>query len=180
LPNLLLNVCFAQGTVYLSENFYVAALFEKIHHLVKAAIDTPNNYIIVHKRIYRYIFWVGCLSVLITTFLPITSELNKIHIGPEAFYIRLDHLLHLLVYFLICMYYLFGVKKRFSLFEKDSLHRFGLIIFLLAVVTEVFQAWVPERTFNVFDPISNMTGVVIGVGEIEMVRRHKDGRIYYA
>jgi len=125
----------------------------------------------VHQRKYRYIFWIGYLSVLVTTLLPVTGELNKIHICPEAFYIRLDHLLHLLVYFLICMYYLFGVLKGFSLFEKNSLQRFVVLIFLLAVVTEVVQLWIPERTFNLFDMISNMTGLVIGVGVIEMVKR---------
>ena len=133
----------------------------------------------MHQRKYRYIFWIGYLSVLVTTLLPVTGELNKIHIGPEAFYIRLDHLLHLLVYFLICMYYLFGVLKGFSLFEKNSLQRFVVLIFLLAVVTEVVQLWIPERMFNLFDMISNMTGLVIGVGVIEMVKRRKGRRMYY-
>ena len=127
----------------------------------------------MHQRKYRYIFWIGYLSVLVTTLLPVTGELNKIHIGPEVFYIRLDHLLHLLVYFLICMYYLFGVLKGFSLFEKNSLQRFVVLIFLLAVVTEVVQLWVPERTFNLFDLVSNIAGLFFGVVVIETVLRRE-------
>jgi VanZ family protein len=127
----------------------------------------------VQQRFYRSIFWIGYLAVLITTFIPVAGELNKINIGPEAFHIRLDHLLHLLVYFLICMYYLIGITKRVTLFEKDSLLRFILLILFLATVTEVVQLWVPEQAFNVFDMISNVTGLGIGLGVIVLAQRHR-------
>ena len=120
-------------------------------------------------KVYKSIFWIGYLAVLITTFIPVAGELNKTHIGPESFNIRLDHLLHLLVYFLICMYYLFGIRNRFDLFEKNSFLKFILLILLLAIITEVVQLWVPERAFNVFDLISNAAGVGLGVFIIKMV-----------
>lgn len=122
-------------------------------------------------KAYRIIFWAGYLSVLIITFIPVAGELNKTNIGPESFNIRLDHLLHLLVYFLICIYYLFGLRKGFTLFEKDSLLKFVVLILLLATVTEVVQLWVPERAFNVFDVVSNAIGVGLGVFVIKMVQR---------
>lgn len=125
----------------------------------------------VQQRIFRYLFWTGYFAVLITTFLPITGELNKIKIGPDAFHIRLDHLLHLLVYFLICMYYLFGLRIGITLFKKHSLRKFILLILLLAAVSEVVQLWVPERAFNVFDLISNLAGLGIGVGVILLAQR---------
>ena len=122
------------------------------------------------KRIYRYIFWAGYVAVLIATFLPVKGGLNKIQIGPDAFHIRLDHLLHLLVYFLICMYFLFGIRKRITLFEKNSLLKFFLLILFLATFTEVVQLWVPERAFNVFDLISNAAGLGLGLFVIKMVQ----------
>jgi VanZ family protein len=33
----------------------------------------------------------------------------------------------------------------------------------LAVVTEFIQLWVPSRAFNVFDMVSNVSGIVLGV-----------------
>jgi VanZ family protein len=123
-------------------------------------------------KIYRYIFWIGYISVLIATFLPVAGELNKIRLGPDAFHIRLDHLLHFAVYFLICMYFLFGLRKGIALFEKNSLLKFVLLILLLATVTEVVQLWVPERAFNPMDWVANVAGVVIGVGIIVMAQRH--------
>ena len=125
------------------------------------------------QRLYRYIFWAGYFSVLITTFIPVAGELNKINIGPEAFHIRLDHLLHLVIYFLICMYYLFGLRKDFSLFKKNALLKFILLVLFLGIVTEIVQLWVPERAFNVFDLVSNVVGVGIGIGVVFMAQRQK-------
>ena len=115
--------------------------------------------------------------MLITTFIPVAGELNKINIGPDAFHIRLDHLLHLLVYFLICMYYLFGIHKGFTLFEKNSLLKFVLFILLLATVTEVVQLWVPGRAFNVYDLISNIAGLGVGMFIIKMVQRYDGSKV---
>jgi len=53
--------------------------------------------------LYRSIFWIGYFAVLINTFIPVDGELNKINIGLDDFHIRLDHLLHFAVYFIICM-----------------------------------------------------------------------------
>ena len=127
----------------------------------------------MQQKIYRYLFWTGYAAVLITTFLPIAGELNKIHIGPGAFHIRLDHLLHLLVYFMICMYYLFGQMRGITLFRTNSLLKFVLLVLLLATFTEVVQLWVPERAFNVFDLVSNLAGVLVGTGVVRMAQRRK-------
>jgi VanZ family protein len=127
----------------------------------------------LQQRIFRYLFWTGYFAVLITTFLPVSGELNRINIGPEAFHIRLDHLLHLLVYFLISMYYFFGMMNGIFLFKNYSLLKFVLLILLLATVTEVAQLWVPERTFNVFDLISNLAGVAGGLVVIIMAQKRK-------
>jgi len=115
-------------------------------------------------HIYRYIFWIGYLAVLTTVFIPIKGiSLDEIILGPDAFRIRLDHLLHFAAYFLICMYYLASRKKSLSLFSENPLTKFVLLILILAIVTELVQLWVPERMFNVFDLVSNVTGVVVGV-----------------
>ncbi|NLN31002.1 MAG: VanZ family protein [Bacteroidales bacterium] len=120
--------------------------------------------------IYRIIFWLGYLAVLLTTLVPIREiSLDKIFLGPEVFNIRLDHLLHFAVYFLICLYYLVGQLKRISLFSVNPFPKFVRLILILAVATELIQLWVPDRTFNMFDMLSNVIGLVAGVGVIRMV-----------
>lgn len=124
----------------------------------------------MQQHIYRSVFWIGYIFVLLTTFIPIAGALNRIKIGPEAFHIRLDHLLHLLVYFLICMYFLFGIMKGFKLFRGNSFYKFIFVTIFLGIVTEGVQLWVPERAFNVFDMVANVSGIIIGVAVIRMVQ----------
>lgn len=124
--------------------------------------------------IYRIIFWLGYLAVLLTTFVPIRKiSLDKIFLGPEVFNIRLDHLLHFAAYFLICLYYLVGQLKRIPLFSVNPFPKFVRLILILAVATELIQLWVPDRTFNMFDMLSNVIGLVAGVGVIRMVLGNK-------
>jgi VanZ family protein len=109
---------------------------------------------------------------MITSIVPVTGELNKKFLGLKSFHIRLDHLLHFAVYFLICIYYLAGQLKGLSLFRTRSLLKFIILIILLATITELVQLWVPERAFNPMDWVANVAGVVIGVGTIAMAQRH--------
>ena len=124
------------------------------------------------QRLYRYIFWFGYILVLIATFIPLKgASLDKITLGPEFFRIRLDHLLHFGVYFLICIYYLTGQLKGFSLFNSNPLQKFILLVLFLAIITELTQLWIPARKFNVFDLLSNVTGLLMGVGFINCCAR---------
>lgn len=120
--------------------------------------------------VYRLFFWTGYLAVLTTSFITLDGvSLDKIKIGPEVFRIRLDFLLHFVVYLLICMYYLAGRWKDLSLFASNPLIKFILLLLFLAIVTELIQIWVPERAFNVFDLVANVAGIVVGVGVIRRV-----------
>jgi len=128
----------------------------------------PN---ILLQNVYRTLFWIGYLAVLITTFIPIKGTLNKITFGLESFQIRLDHLLHFAFYFLICMYFLAGQRRELILFNSKPLLKFILLIFILATVTELVQLWVPERAFNPLDWMANVAGIVVGVGIIKVTER---------
>lgn len=121
-------------------------------------------------KAYRIIFWTGYLSVLITTFITIAGSLNEINIGTESFHIRLDHFLHIAVYFLICMYYLKGTQMKLCLFNVNPLRKFITLLLFLGIITELAQIWVPKRVFNVFDLISNVAGVGVGVFVIKLVQ----------
>jgi VanZ family protein len=122
------------------------------------------------QKLYRYIFWTGYFAVLITSLLPVTGTLDKTRLGRGFCEIRLDHILHFFVYFLICMYYLFGQWDKLKLFNINSLIKFILLIIILAAVSEIVQLWVPERTFSPVDLLANIVGIIIGMGVIWSVR----------
>ncbi len=120
-----------------------------------------------YLKLYRLVFWTGYVTVLVAAFVPVAGALNRIHLGPEAFSIRLDHLLHFVAYFLICMYFLTGEMTGLSLFKNRSLTKFIILVLFLAVITETVQLWVPSRVFNVFDLVANIAGVAAGWGAIK-------------
>lgn len=121
------------------------------------------------QKLYRYIFWSGYFAVLITAFLPLSINVDKIKFGPDVFEIRLDHMLHFGAYFLISMYYLYGKIKGLRLFRNDSTFSFLAVTIFLATLTEVVQIWVPVRSFNVFDGVANVTGLMAGIGVYKIV-----------
>jgi VanZ family protein len=56
-----------------------------------------------------------------------------------------------------------GQWKGLKLFNKNSLKKFILLILLLATTTEVIQLWIPERIFNLWDWVGNISGMMIGL-----------------
>lgn len=122
------------------------------------------------QKLYRIIFWIGYFTVLVISLIPLKRiNFDKIIIESQVFYLRLDHFLHFSAYFLICVYYLIGWLKGFSLFYPSSLWRFFILVLILAVVSELVQLWVPDRAFNVFDMLANVLGLILGIIFIKMV-----------
>jgi VanZ family protein len=133
----------------------------------------PPYFIFMIQTLYKRIFWIGYITVLITAFLALPWQLDKIKIGTIDLHIRLDHLLHLLVYFLICMYFFAGQRNGLILFRHHARTKFLLFIIFLATVTEVVQLGVPYRSFNPMDWVANLSGVIIGLLVMYLLRRRK-------
>ena len=112
--------------------------------------------------------------VFIAAFVPIKIDLHDITFGVVSFKFHLDQILHAVVYFIICLYFLAGQHFGLTLFNGNSCKKFLLVILVLATITEVVQLVVPSRAFNVFDWLANIIGIVIGVGVIRIVKA--DGR----
>ena len=92
-------------------------------------------------RIYTYIFWTGYIAMLVMACLPVGGNLSS---KKLAHTIRLDYFLHLVVYFLICLYFLFGQWKGLALFDKKPLCKFIAVTLVLAIFTEVVFRIVPQ------------------------------------
>jgi VanZ family protein len=121
------------------------------------------------QKLYKLIFWTGYTAMLLVSMVNIGGDLNAIKVNMLVFELRLDHLLHFLVYFMICMYFMAGQSKGLALFKNHQVQKFIAAILTLATVTEVVQLWVPARSFSVLDWLSNVAGILMGLLIIRII-----------
>ncbi len=110
------------------------------------------------KTLYRYIFWFGYSVLLIQSCISMGGNLSRHEVG----HIRLDYFLHFIVYLSVCLYFAIGRRFGWELFKTQPLLKFFGVMVFLAIATEVIQLFVPERAFNVWDMIANISGISIG------------------
>ena len=132
---------------------------KKIMNLISIS---PKRFI-TFERLYRIFFYLACVLILITAVIRIGGALDKkIIIGELK--VKLDHLLHALAYFVFSLYYITGRFLGLKLFRKRTHVFFFLILFLLGLLAEGLQIWVPYRSFSLVDLLSNVVGIGAGWG----------------
>jgi VanZ family protein len=112
-------------------------------------------------------FYLWLIAVIILTSMSFKE-------GPEKFSdsnFRWDYLNHFFMYFFIPVLYKFSKGAGLNKIIKKSLVIFFLGIAFL-VITEVYQLWIPGRSFNFIDLMLNLSGFLVGTGLI-MLKRHK-------
>jgi VanZ family protein len=113
--------------------------------------------IIFLRPFARYIFIGWLLTIIIVSSIPSIPTL-KIHVAKSEF--RLDYLMHFCEYgFLSFMAFLTysGIEFKVS-FRKFFLICTGLMVF--AILDEFHQKFIPGRSYNVSDIMSNISGIV--------------------
>jgi len=112
-------------------------------------------------NISKWLFWGWLIIVLTTNVIPLGNDINKI-IHKPVFKFRLDYLIHFisfLIFIPLCFIY---IKRGGPIFSKKPVLKYLLIIGGAAVIFEFIQYFLPYRTFNPMDLISNLTGAIIG------------------
>lgn len=119
-----------------------------------------QNIIVRWRLFYLYTLFLILLSVL-----PINSGSAINHIFVVS--IRLDYLLHCLVYIPLV---------AFTWIDKEiistwTVKAFGWIMALLlfAAITEWIQYFLPYRAFNINDLLANALGVALGIIVLTLV-----------
>ncbi len=116
--------------------------------------------IILLQPFSRYLLIAWILAIIIVSSIPSIPSL-KLHTANNE--IRLDYLIHFLEYgALTFLTFLAFAGERFSLGLKKGLI-VTVSIFLFAIVDEFHQKLIPGRSFNYYDILSNITGVIAGM-----------------
>jgi VanZ family protein len=112
------------------------------------------------KPFARYLFIVWLLTIITVSSIPSIPTL-KIQTGETE--IRLDYLMHFCEYGLLAfLAFLTFSGSEFKIsFKKYMMQTIGLIFF--AVLDEFHQKFIPGRSYNIDDILSNITGILAGL-----------------
>ena len=116
-----------------------------------------------------HIFWFYIISLFLIAVLPFNSQSNIALNNLYVIDIRLDHLLHSIV-FIPALWVIYRVRKL-------PLGTSLLLALLLAITAEGIQFFLTYRAFNVNDMISNVIGVMLGLGVMGRRRDEETERL---
>lgn len=123
------------------------------------------------KRILRVLFLLYCIALFLLPILPINSESSQLN-NTYIVTIRLDYLLHVLIFFPFLPWAIYSLLGTFS--QKTVIKKAGFFTItglVFAIITEVIQFYLPYRTFNINDLISNTLGIILGLPVILLIKR---------
>lgn len=109
-----------------------------------------NNKLFVYTIRVAFISWIIIVTVLSLFYISRSDDNNILLIDSKVE-------VHAVAYFmgaLMCFYSFKFEGIRFVILV-------GIGVFLLGVIFEVVQLWIPYRTFNPMDVVANGVGVVI-------------------
>lgn len=118
------------------------------------------------------VFIIYFIILVIGAIFPFFGEMNVIKMKAIVEF-RLDYFLHFIAY--TGFYLLFIIKKyKFHIqFSKMYQRKFIAFTILLACGTELLQLFIKSRTFNPFDLIANLSGILAGLTIYWMVKHIK-------
>jgi VanZ family protein len=118
-----------------------------------------------HKQIKSYppfIFIAYTIILLAASVLPSLGELSKTKI-ELIFELRLDYLLHFTAYFGFFALFTFSCILNTNFFTRPDFKKLIIGTLIMATGTELLQYFTPYRTFNPFDMLFNVSGILTGV-----------------
>lgn len=106
------------------------------------------------------LFYLYALLIVIISVLPINgpgTAINHIFIVS----IRLDYLLHCLVYIPLVLF-LWIEKGSDLVLTSGKIFIWIILLLVFAAITEVIQYFLTYRAFNINDMLANILGIIIG------------------
>ena len=110
------------------------------------------------NKFFQVLFWLWAILVLVLSIIPYQNK----RIEPEQEeVIRIDYLLHLVVFFILSFLFILWNKEKIKIFNQLALlYLINSLIF--SFIVELVQLYVPNRTYNIIDVIYNTMGILVG------------------
>jgi glycopeptide antibiotics resistance protein len=111
-------------------------------------------------------FWIWSATILIVSISP-GAGVGSAIIGDYKF--RLDYPLHAIAFIPLPVLSWIHRGCIRDIFSQSGYRITIIFCFLLAIVAETLQIFVPTRTFNPLDIVSNSSGVVLGLVSVAVL-----------
>lgn len=115
---------------------------------------------------YKFIFFTNIFVIVLLSVYP-GSLLGLIFFGNDDVLPGSDKLHHFVAYFITTIFGLLAYSQKNIFFQLS----FSLL--LLGSILEIIQIWIPNRSFEFLDMLSNTSGVVIGLIVIQIFNKIK-------
>jgi len=113
------------------------------------------------RKLIQIIYIIYCGLLLFISIIPSGANFNIEKIDLWQLSLRLDYFLHFSAYF--GFYILLWLLCILNLSVPAFFFKWLIIVsLLLSVCTELIQLLLPYRTFNPFDLLSNISGIILG------------------
>jgi len=107
-----------------------------------------------NMRYRQYIFWIYLVFLVVASLIPL-GAVNQSLTESQAVTIRLDYLLHFLIY-LPLAYFLWFITRSYGIILVTAI--------VLAASLELAQLLVEHRSYNINDLVANVLGATAGFG----------------
>jgi VanZ family protein len=108
------------------------------------------------KPYSRYMLVIWAVIIMIVSSIP---SIPTLRISAGGFSIRLDYITHVAIYVILAFLGYLSFTGRDLLLSTKKLLLITLSLMSFAFVDEFHQKYIPGRTFNLIDLISNVTGI---------------------
>ncbi|MCF8298954.1 MAG: VanZ family protein [Saprospiraceae bacterium] len=118
--------------------------------------------ILENKSLFRILFWVWIIFIIILTAIPIPWLSNAKLKTSSGFELRFDYFAHSGLLFILFAFYYFW---KLHLTKKINNKHFIIFIIgslILCFLDEYAQVYVPSRTYNIVDFYYNTFGIILG------------------
>ena len=113
------------------------------------------------RNLFQLLFWFWLLFILTNSLFP--KQVDTGGSSTEFLFLRMDYLVHFGAYFLLAQFFFFWQSNGYLVLFKRQFLLFLTGAVLLAVGSEFLQMFIPGRSFNEYDLLSNSIGLAAGI-----------------
>jgi VanZ family protein len=129
-----------------------------------------------HKFQYFRLFFISwSLFIIISSSIPhLPDPKIKVPVPGAEMKIRIDYLIHFLEFFILSILFIFMKVNNSAKLKFKHISCYVILGMGAAFLIELYQEFIPWRTFNIIDFIYKSLGLITGVLSVYLLRLKKN------